>query len=149
MKMRRISAAAGAALLLMAQAPVQDHPLRVVTFAPGKTSATFEQSLERGAADAYRFYAKAGQTADIRISSLENNASFVIYRPPSKAAPASDGSGYDIDGAKLMGGDKTNPPLDAGAQKRWRGKLPATGTYYIEVGTDRGNASYKLNVTIK
>lgn len=147
--MRRLPAYLAIAFVAMAQAPVQDHPLRTVKFAPGKTSATFEQSLERGSADAYRFDAKAGQAADIRITSIESNASFVVYLPPSKATASPDGSGYDIDGAKLMGGDKTSPPLDAGAQKHWHGKLPATGTYYIEVSTDQGNASYKLNVAIK
>lgn len=139
----------GAAVLLMAQAPAQDHPMRTVQFAPGKTSATYAQSLERGSADAYRFDAKAGQSADIRITSTEDNASFAIYVPPSKATASADGSGYDIDGTRLMGGDKTSPPLDAGAQKRWRGKLPKTGTYYIEVSTDCGNADYRLSVEIK
>ena len=138
----------GMATLLMAQAPVQDHPLRTVKFAAGKTSATYSNSLERGTADTYRFDARMGQSADIRISSIQDNASFSIYLPPATATASADGSGYDIDGARLMGGYKSDPPLDAGAQKRWRGNLPKTGTYYIEISTDRGNADYQLSVEI-
>lgn len=123
--------------------------MRTIKFAPGKTVATYSQSLERGSADTYRFDARAGQTADIRVTAVDGNASFVVYTPPAKAVKSADGSGFDISGDKLMGGDKTEPPLDAGAQKHWRGKLPGTGTYYIEISTDAGNADYALTVRIQ
>jgi hypothetical protein len=143
----RMSGLAAAALLICASSAVQDHPLRTIKFAPGRSTAEVSGSLERGAADTFRFTAKAGQTADIRITSLESNASFVIYQPPSKLTAGEDG--IDIGGQKLLGGDKTDPPLDAGAEKHWKGVLSASGTYYVQIATDRGNASYKLRVSVK
>ena len=136
-----------AALLISGNGMAQEHPLRTLKFGRGQTSVEVARSLERGAADTYRFTAKAGQVADIRITSVESNASFVIYQPPSTIATGQDG--IDIDGQKLLGGDKTDPPLDAGAEKHWNGPLPASGVYYVQIATDRGNASYRLSVSVK
>ncbi len=133
--------------LLTCAGDAQEHPLRDINFGPGQGTAEVSRSLERDAADTYRFRAKAGQIADIRITSVESNASFVIYRPPSKLTTGDDG--IDIDGPKLLGGDRTNPPLDAGAEKHWKGALPTSGVYYVQIATDRGNASYKLRISVR
>jgi hypothetical protein len=131
-------------LLLAATMPIPE-----IAFAPGRSSATVSGTIARGDADSWSLTARAGQTADMRITSVENNASFVIFMPGAVATPASDGSGDDIKGRTLPGGDPEKPALDAGAQKHWRGTLPATGTYLISVAPDRGGASYKLAVRIQ
>jgi hypothetical protein len=137
----------GASLLLCGNGTAQEHRLRLLQFARGQTSVEISRSLERDAADTYRFTAKRGQTADILITSTESNASFVIYQPPSKLTTGADG--IDIEGRKLLGGDKTDPPLDAGAEKHWKGVLPTSGAYYVQIATDRGNATYMLRVSVK
>jgi hypothetical protein len=138
-----------AAVIAMAATADAPHALRPIVFAPGTSTATIEQGLERGASDTYRFDARAGQLADVRITSIETNASFSIYRPPARATPSADGSGYDISGTTLKGRGPADAGLDPGAEKHWAGKLPASGRYYISVATDRGNATYRLTVTIR
>jgi hypothetical protein len=64
----------------------------------------------------------------VRISSLEDNAVFQIYVP---------GHEQTLDGAG-EGDDATE----------WSGELPVSGDYRIVVGGTRGNASYRLEVTI-
>jgi hypothetical protein len=59
----------------------------------------------------------------VSITSLEKNAIFDIQAP--------DG--------ELLKQEGTN----------WSGVLPSTGDYKIVVGGTRGNASYRLRVTIK
>jgi hypothetical protein len=144
--MRRAALLFPIALAVIAAAPA--HPLRAIRFAPGQTVATVRQSVERGAGDTWSFAANAGQTADVRITSVESNASFVIYAPGAKLTASDDDSGLNVEGDRLPGGDPTTPALDAGAQKHWRGVLPKTGTYYITVAPDRGGASYQLTLSI-
>ena len=109
-----------------------------VHFAAGQSSATLDGSLVRGDSAIYSFDANAGQEADIKVTSLEDNASFMLYQPPASVSQSDDG--VDINGTAMTGDD------DA---KTWNGKLPASGTYYILVGGDRGNATYKLTVAVK
>ena len=33
--------------------------------------------------------------------------------------------------------------------KNWSGKIPRSGDYKIEVASDRGNATYRLTVSVK
>jgi hypothetical protein len=62
----------------------------------------------------------------VRITSVENNAVFVIYTP---------------DGGTLLGEGEESTD--------WRGTLPQDGDYVIEVGGTRGNATYTLKVTVR
>ena len=64
----------------------------------------------------------------VKITSVEKNAVFFIEKP---------GGGY-LDGAG-EGDDQTV----------WKGILPDRGDYRITVAGTRGNATYKLSVTIK
>lgn len=140
---------AGALLLLAggAGAAEAEDILQSVHFQPGQSSAKLDGSLVRGDTTIYSFSAKVGQTAVVAITSLEDNASFTIYRPPASVAHSDDG--LDISGTVLPGGDANDPPLDPGAEKRWSGKLPASGAYYVEVVGDRGNATYTLTIEIE
>ena len=70
-----LTLAAGAAVAQGADG----HPITPIQFAAGKSSATVSDSVERAANATYTFAAKAGQTAEVGIKSLEDNAVFVIY----------------------------------------------------------------------
>lgn len=112
-----------------------------IRFAPGASSAQIEQSVVRGDRDYYTLSARAGQQLTISISALENNAEFSIYKPGYKIKKLQDYD--DIAGEMLYG----NGPKDNGLS--WQGKLPVSGKYLVVVGGTRGNATYKLKVSIK
>jgi hypothetical protein len=134
-----------ALLILASGAARADATLEPIRFAPGKSSTTVHGGIVRGDAIIYSVAAKQGQAADIRVTSVENNADLMIYQPPAQIVHSDDG--LDVAGPGLPGGDKT-PGLDEGATRHWHGALPATGTYYIVVSGDRGNVTYDLTVSI-
>ncbi len=100
---------------------------KTVKFSKGGSSATYSDAVIRGEQNTYILGASAGQTMNVSISSLENNAVFQIKGP----------NGY------LPG---TAPGKDA---RSWSGTLPANGKYNIIVGGTRGNATYKVSFSIK
>ncbi len=115
-------------LLSLAAVTSADGVTKRIRFAKGKHSASVSNSVVRGDRDTYIAGAGAGQTMTVKITSLENNAVFQIEGP----------DGEYLDGAGEMD-DAMN----------FSGVLPAKGDYKIVVGGTRGNASYKLTVTIK
>ncbi|WP_342360347.1 hypothetical protein [Terrarubrum flagellatum] len=105
-------------------------------------ASTFEAegAVVRGDSDRYVFEARKGMTASLKVTSIEDNASFQIYLPGSKTASQT------ADGENL----RTLPRAGAeDSAKSWSGKLPATGRYAIVVGPTRGNATYKLTVKLR
>ena len=118
-----------------------DYPLRPIQFSTGQSSTVVSDSVERGASATYSLAARAGQRADIRLSSVEDNALFSIYLPG--ATTKKGDSGIDVEGATLPGAD-----ANTGASK-WSGVLPKDGKYIITVTPTRGGAEYKLAVAIK
>jgi hypothetical protein len=100
-----------------------------VRFARGTSSATIRGAVVRGDRDRYYLGAKAGQTMTVKITSLESNAVFQIYFAGEQEAL--QGAGEED--------DATN----------WSGELPADNEYVIVVGGTRGNATYKLTISIK
>ncbi len=64
----------------------------------------------------------------VRIVSLEDNAVFDVVAPPN--------------------GAEARQTLKQEAVT-WSSTLPETGDYQIVVGTTRGNANYRLQVTIR
>ncbi len=139
----RVALALLATFACAAQAETTVQPIR---FAAGRSSATIHGGIVRGDAAIYTVAARQGQTADIRVTSVETNADLMIYQPGSKVVQDDDGP--DVQGTILPGGDVV-PGLDAGATRDWHGVLPATGTYYILVSSDRGNVTYDLAVSIR
>lgn len=113
-----------AAPTLVAQ---QSRTLRI-RFAPGKDSATIKESVIRGTRDIYLLNAQQGQTMIVKIVSLENNAVFDVAAPPNRV------------------GQRRSLKREAIS---WSGTLPQTGDYQIVIGTTRGNASYRLQVTVR
>jgi hypothetical protein len=113
-------------LLLSASASQQDRTRRV-QFARGRTSTVIRDSVVRGTKDNYIVGARKGQTLSVHITSNENNAIFDVYR-------------YVEDGTRLTTDDET---VD------WEGELTETGDYMISVSGTRGNASYRLEISIE
>ncbi len=94
-----------------------------IQFAPNAVSAVVEGGVVRGTRNIYLLRARRGQTMKLNITSLEQNAVFDIQAP----------------NGKFLQEEATS----------WRGELPVTGDYSVIVGGIRGNASYKLDVTIE
>ena len=112
-----------------------------VSFAKGTNSTLIEESVIRGESDQYFLTGKAGQKMEVSISAVEQNAVFAIYQPGFKAGKDADGI-LEIKGVALKGAGEGE---DATA---WKGLLPSSGKYLILVGGTRGNATYKLKITI-
>jgi len=98
-------------------------------FDKDKISTTVYNAVIRGDRDAYHFNSNHGQRISIAITSIEDNAVFVLLYKKNGAWKAVEGA------------------VEAGA---WYGKLPESDSnrYAIEVGGTRGNASYSLFVGI-
>ena len=113
-----------------------------VNFAQGSNSALIAGSVVRGESDQYFLTGKAGQKMEVSLSAVEQNAAFAIYQPGFKTGKDADGV-LEINGAALTGAGEGE---DATA---WKGVLPSSGKYLILVGGTRGNATYKLKITIR
>lgn len=100
-----------------------------VRFPRGTSSTTISGAVIRGDRDRYYLGAKKGQTMSVKITSLENNAVFQVFLPGEQEALP--GAGEED--------DATN----------WSGELPENAEYVIVVGGTRGNATYKLTVSIR
>jgi hypothetical protein len=140
---RFLVALATAALATVSFATVslaQDSP-KPIRFARGATSAAIEGAVVRGARDLYTLDARGGQAAQFRISSAERNAVFQIYAPGAVHS-VRDGI-HEVEGTALPGAGEADDATT------WSGRLPASGTYLIVVGGTRGNASYRLGVTVR
>lgn len=124
---KRILVSGVAAAMLMATAAAATDFQHELKFAAGASSATVDGAVVRGDSDVWSFSANAGQHAEIAVKSTEDNAAFAVFVPPA-----------------TTDGDPT-----AADVKSWQGALPATGTYYVQVSGDRGNATYTLTVSIK
>lgn len=105
-----------------------DGVTKRIKFARGKSSATISESVIRGDQDTYIVGARKGQTMTVKITALEDNAVFQIMSPNEDYL---ENAGEEDD------------------QTNWSGTLPDNGDYRIVVGGTRGNATYKLTVTIK
>ena len=127
----------GALLAGVAEAGVSKE----VSFAKGSNSTLIAASVVRGENDQYFLTGKAGQKMEVSLSAVEQNAAFAIYQPGYKAGKDADGI-LEITGAALPGAGEGE---DATA---WTGVLPSSGKYLILVGGTRGNATYKLKITI-
>jgi hypothetical protein len=99
-----------------------------VRFAAGASAITIKDSVLRGTRDVYLVDARQQQKMTIQLTSLENNATFDVIAPPNRA------------GKRV---------LLRQAVMTWTGTLPQSGDYRIVVGPTRGNASYRLVISIK
>ncbi|RUL64308.1 hypothetical protein EKH79_09735 [Dyella dinghuensis] len=118
-----------------------DYPITPIRFSSGKTTATINDSVERGASATYTFVAREGQHADIQLTTEEDNASFIFYMPG--ATVSKDDGGYDVSGPTLPNAGRH------GRATHWTGRLPVSGKYTLTIQPSRGGATYHLTVTIK
>ena len=93
------------------------------------TSGFHRGSVIRGEQARHKVTVKADQTLDVNITSDEDNAVFQIYLPGEKGTLP--GAGEMDDATKFSG------------------KVPTDGEYVIVVAPTRGNATYKLNYSVK
>ncbi len=100
-----------------------------VKFQKGQSAATFENSVVRGDRDVYLLKAGKSQMMNISITSIEDNAVFQIV---------------DTKTGKFLKG-----AADGDDTMEFSGKLPSSGDYKIIVGGTRGNASYKITMTVE
>ncbi len=129
MFLRKAAIAAAVALLTISTlAAGRDGITKRVRFAKGKSSITLSNAVIRGEQDTYIVGAKAGQKMTVRVTAVENNAAFQIEGP---------GGNY-LDGAGATD-DATRVTVT----------LPDGGDYRIIVGGTRGNASYRLTISIR
>ncbi len=118
-------------VLLLAASAVfveADGVTKRIRFAKGKSSATVRGAVIRGETDTYIVGARAEQMMSVSTSSVENNAVFTLQGP---------------DGDYLQ---------DAGEEDDARGvtvPLPYDGDYRIKASGTRGNATYRLTVSIR
>ena len=98
-----------------------------IAFEPGAMSAVVENSVVGGTRDRYLLWARAGQEMTLELSSLEDNAALTLTAPDGRVL-AGEGQGADV--------------------QEWEGSLPVTGDYAIVVAPIRGNATYRLAVTV-
>lgn len=94
-----------------------------IRFAPGTSSTTVKNAVVRAERNTYLINAGKGQTMNISITALENNAVFELISP----------------NGTVMAAEATSISET----------LPATGDYQISVGGTRGNASYEMTIAIK
>ena len=126
--MRRIIAGAFVCVFALSSILAQGVKQKV-RFAKGSSSTTISGAVVRGDRDRYYLGASKGQTMSVKITSLEDNAVFQVFLPGEQEALP--GAGEED--------DATN----------WSGELPDYAEYGIVVGGTRGNATYKLTVSIK
>ena len=99
-----------------------------VKFQKGQSAATYENSVVRGDRDTYILRANKNQVMKVSVTSEESNAVFQIYNTQT--------------GQYLKGASDDDDAIV------FSGTLPSTGDYKIFVGGTRGNASYKIAVSI-
>ncbi|WP_343894927.1 hypothetical protein [Craurococcus roseus] len=96
--------------------------------------------MVRGERALYSFQARGGQRMTLRIAALERDAVFQVYAPG--AVPEIKASIPEVAGEALPGAGEGDDAT------RWTGVLLRTGAHLV-VGSTRGNAAYRLTVSIR
>lgn len=135
-----------AVLVLLPLGPaVAAEPLptpKKIFFATGSTRGMAGGHVQRGSQNLYSLTANAGQYMTITVTIPDDNALFQIYAPGTTL-------GRDADGTLQFHGKALHVPGDGNDSTRWSGRLPATGTYLIAIGSTRGNARYSMDVRLE
>jgi len=105
--------------------PTPLPPAVRVAFQPGATSATVEASVGAGGADRYVLHAAAGQLMEVSLSTASSALRLSIY---------------GANGAVLKSSQD--------ASQGYRGVLPYTQDYFIQVSNGGAAAGYALNIII-
>src|SRR4051812_14724292 len=113
-----------------------------IAFAAGTSGGTVEGSVIRGERDCWTLRVAEGQTMTVSVAAPEKNAAFAAYLPGWKVAK-------DADDIVEVTGDALDRAAETDEATAWTGRLPRSGNYLIVVGGTRGNAGYRLKVTVK
>jgi hypothetical protein len=108
---------------IVVSATATPAPIRI-TFARGAISSSAQGTVTAPQRQDYVLRALQGQQMTVEIISAENRANFAV-----------------------LGGDGQPLKRLENEDRRWAGKLPATGDYRISVATASGSASFTLVVT--
>ena len=118
--------------LLLAVSPIisiaQNDITKRIKFAKGKSSATVKGAVLRDEIETYIIKVNKGQKMTVKITAIEKNGSFSIEKPS---------------------GDYLQNAGEMDDQTIWSGTIPESGEYKIQVAPTRGNATYRLTVSIK
>lgn len=105
-----------------------DGIFKRIKFEKGKSSFIFNGAVVGGDTDTYIFRASKGQTLEVSITSVQDNATFTIVN------------------------DKTEKVLDGtvntDSTSEFSKQISINGDYKILVTPSKGNASYKLKVEL-
>ncbi len=93
-----------------------------VNFAQGSVGTTIEDAVVRGTVNGYLFAARAGQQMRLTLTSLEDNAVVEVFGPDD---------------------DLLAQGTDAALE------LPADGDYLVVISSERGNATFELEIEIR
>lgn len=135
------AAPAFAAWLVVPACASGAEPAEPIRFARGASSAVVRGAVIRSERALYTLEARAGQRLSLRIAAVERNAAFQLYAPGAR--PEVRDSVLEVAGEALPGAAEGD---DA---RRWTGTLRRSGAYLVVVGATRGNATYRLTVTIR
>ena len=102
--------------------PERQKDRGLIRFAAGSSSGSVNGAVARGDWEHWGARAQRGQTIEVTVSATAGNATFEVY------TPAGDQLANDV--------------------TSFRGQLPASGLYAIDVGSTGGLANYTLNVSI-
>ncbi len=109
----------------VAQSTGGTRDLGPIEFAPGSTTASVDNFIDPRGIDRYTFNASAGQPANLTINSPRAQVMLTLIDP---------------NGNPLV-------RYQSGANF-WSGKLPADGTYQVDVVNQSGASSYSLELRI-
>ena len=114
-----------------------------IKFKAGTNSIKIHDGVIRAQQNLYFISASTGQSMQIKLTSLENNAGFTLYGPGFKIKKIDefDEDIEEIEGDILFDADEKHSV--------WNGVLKKSGRYLIQIGSTRGNASYDLVVSVK
>ncbi len=115
--------------------------IKRIQFARGASSAEVRGAVVRGERALYSIEAREGQHMSLRIVSTEKNAVVQVYAPGAKQEMR--------DSVLHMSGNTLPGAGEGDDAAQWAGALPTSGVYVVVVGSTRGNATYRLTVTIR
>jgi hypothetical protein len=115
-----------------------DNPMPV-RFAHGAAAADITGGTARGELACFTVRARKGQHISL-TQPKGDNIVLQLYAPPWTITRGTDGiriNGYALPGAR-----------EGEDSRAWAGRLPATGSYLLVLGTTWGGGEYRLHIAI-
>jgi hypothetical protein len=116
-----------------------DNPMPV-RFAHGTAEAEISGGIVRGELACFTIEARKGQHMSL-TQPQHDNVVLQLYPPPWTITRGADG--IRVNGHAMPGA------LEGEDVKAWAGRLPATGSYLLVLGTTWGGGKYRLRIGIE